>query len=507
MEFRGRFTTSYQKKVCIKQNSITFVACFKNTIHMKYLKTSNVKWILVSSIAVILLFSCHQQYQSNRLKGSDGKRDLEHIVEDGVLVAVTDFNSTNYFIYKGEPMGYQFDMLQAFASHLGVRLEIIAENNLDEAFSMLEKGEVDIFANSLTITVARSKKYNFTIPHGKTRQVLVQQKQLAGNDANELIRNPIELANKIVYVQKSSASAHRLRNLSDEIGTNIVIVEMTNYEADELIELVANGEIDYTVCDEDVARVNSFYYDNIDIETPVSFEQNLAWAVGKESTELLNKLNEWLETFSRTAEYRIIRGKYFDNPFWAKRIINENNLIKTGQISPFDERFKHVSSNIDWDWRLFASMVYQESRFKHNVQSRRGAYGLMQFMPSTAEFFGIKHKTDPQTQIEAGARYLKWLEKRFEDSITDPQERIKFILASYNAGLGHVIDARNLAKKHGKDPNVWENNVDFFILNKSNPDYYCDSIVKYGSFKGVETYNYVNQIMDRYKHYQNIIRY
>ncbi len=465
----------------------------------------------IARVFLLLLLSafivgCSQNRGNKRVKGIDGKRDLEHILEEGVLVAVTDFNSTNYFIYQGAPMGFQFDMLQAFASYLGVRLEIIAENNLDESFKMLENGEVDIFANNLTITGQRSKKYNFSIPHGKTRQVIVQRKSQTNDTEGGLIRNPIDLAKKIVYVQKSSASAHRLRNLSDEIGETIIIVEMANYEVDELIELVANGEIDYTVCDEDIAKVNSFYYSNIDIETPISFEQNLAWALGKHSPQLLDKLNEWLASFSGTAEYRIIKGKYFDNPFWARRIINENTKIKMGRISPFDERFKRASMSIDWDWRLFAAMVYQESRFKHNVQSHRGAYGLMQFMPSTSDFFGIKHQSDPYTQIDAGARYLRWLERRFEDSITDSQERIKFILASYNAGIGHVNDARNLARKHGKNPNIWDNNVDFFILNKSNPDYYCDTTVRFGYFRGRETYNYVNQILERYKHYQNIIR-
>jgi membrane-bound lytic murein transglycosylase F len=449
----------------------------------------------------ILFFACNFHQKSSRVAGPDGVRDLQHIIEEGVLVAVTDFNSTNYFIYKGEPMGYQFDLLQQFALHIGVRLEIIAENDLDAAFEMVDDGSVDVFANNLTVTSTRSQKYRFTNPHSTTKQVLVQRK-----GAGEVyISNPIQLGKKIVYVQKSSASAHRLKNLSDEIGTEIIVVEMPNYEADELIELVANGDIDYTVCDEDVARVNSFYYANIDVETPVSFDQNLAWAVSKRSDNLLDALNEWLEGFTKTAEYRIIKGKYYNNPFWARRVLTENSLIKTGNISPWDEGFRYASSSIDWDWRLFASLVYQESRFRHNVQSHRGAYGLMQFMPATSEFFGINHLTDPQTQIRAGARYLKWLEKRFEDSIEDPEQRVKFILASYNAGLGHVIDARNLAKKHGKNPNVWDNNVDFFILNKSNPDFYCDTTVKYGYFRGVETYNYVNQVMQRYKHYQNII--
>lgn len=459
-----------------------------------------VKWLLL--IVFVILFGCGFDKGNKRSTAVDGSRDLEHILEDGVLTAVTEFNSTNYFLYKGEPMGYQFDLLQAFASHLGVRLEIIAENNLDEAFKMLEKGEVDIFANNLTITGARSKKFNFSTPHGQTRQVLVQRKAEPNPD---LIRNPIELSKKIVYVQKSSASAHRLRNLSDEIGSPIVIVEMSNYEADELVELVANGEIDYTVCDEDVAKVNASYFVNIDVETPVSFEQNLAWAIGKKSPELLEKLNEWLEGFSKTAEYRIIRTKYFENPYWAKKVLNELTVIRNGKISNFDEGFKSASSSIDWDWRLFASMVYQESKFKHNVKSHKGAYGLMQFMPSTATYFGVNHKTDPLTQIEAGARYLQWLDKRFIDSIPDTDERIKFILASYNAGLGHVIDARNLARKYGKNPNVWENNVDYFILNKSNPEFYLDDVVKHGYCRGEETFNYVSQILTRYKHYRNII--
>ncbi|HOP04810.1 MAG TPA: transporter substrate-binding domain-containing protein [Tenuifilaceae bacterium] len=462
-----------------------------------------IKWIVIIGLA--LLFSCDFDRNSTRSKGDDGSRDLEQIIADGVLTAVTEFNSTNYFIYKGEPMGYQFDMLQAFAEHLGVRLEIIAENNLEEAFKMLEEGEVDVFANNLTVTGTRSKKFSFTIPHSQTRQVLVQRKKVAEETGVEVIRNPIDLSNRIVYVQKGSASANRLRNLSDEIGTPIVIVEMSKYEADELIELVANSEIDYTVCDEDVAKVNANYFENIDIETPVSFEQNLAWAVGKDSPMLLNELNEWLEGFAKTAEYRIIRTKYFENSIWAKRIINELTAIRNGKISKFDDGFKNASNKIDWDWRLFASMVYQESRFKHNVKSNKGAYGLMQFMPSTAKYFGVKHKTDPDTQIEAGAKYLRWLDNRFIDSIPDPEERIKFILASYNAGLGHVIDARNLARKYGKNPNVWENNVDYFILNKSNPEFYKDDVVKHGYCRGEETYNYVTQIISRYKHYRNII--
>jgi membrane-bound lytic murein transglycosylase F len=454
----------------------------------------------ITTLFLVVFVTCEFNRRGGRLAGSNGIRDLEDIVQDGVITAVTDINSTNYFIYNGEPMGYQFDMLQAFAKHIGVKLEIIAENDLDAAFNLLERANVDIFANNLTVFGERTKRYRFTTPHSTTRQVLVQRNRSDG----KLIKTTLELAGKIIYVQKGSSYAHRLRNLSEEIGKEIVIVELPNYETDELIELVANGDIDFTVCDENVAQVNAFYYTNLYVETAVSFDQSLAWAVGKKANNLYAKLNNWIEEFTKTAEYKIIKGKYFNNPYWANKVLSSNSISKGSRISPWDEGFRKASSSIDWDWRLFASLVYQESKFNHNVQSHRGAFGLMQFMPSTAEYFGVNHITDPQTQIRAGARYLKWLENRFED-ISDPEQRIKFTIASYNAGIGHVIDARNLARKHGKDPNVWDNNVDFFILNKSNPDYYCDTTVKYGYFRGVETFKYVNQIMQRYKHYQNMV--
>ena len=153
-----------------------------------------------------------------------------------------------------------------------------------------------------------------------------------------------------------------------------------------------------------------------------------------------------------------------------------------------------------------ASLIYQESRFKPKAKSWAGAYGLMQLMPTTARRFGVSKKSPPEKHIKAGVDFIKWLDKRFEKrGMTDEEEKIKFILASYNVGLGHILDARRLAIKDGKDPDIWENNVDEYILKKSNPKYYKDPVVKYGYCRGSETYNYVYQILDRYEHYKNII--
>jgi len=306
-----------------------------------------------------------------------------------------------------------------------------------------------------------------------------------------------------VYVQTNSAHASRLRNLSNEIGEDINIVEVDK-EAEQLISMVANGAIDYTISDENVAQVNQYYYRNIDIETPVSFYQNMAWAVRKNSGKLLTEINDWMSYFRNTDDYRLIYAKYFKNQRSAQIIESDYYALTSGRISAYDDIIKTYSEQIGWDWRLVASLIYQESRFKPDVRSWAGAFGLMQLMPSTASRFGINHNSSQEQQIQAGIKFLEWLDKRFEN-IEDQDEKIKFTLASYNVGIGHIEDARNLAQKNGSDPNVWENSVDKYLLSKSDPLYYNDPVVKYGYCRGTETYRYVNDIMERYEHYKNLV--
>jgi membrane-bound lytic murein transglycosylase F len=129
----------------------------------------------------------------------------------------------------------------------------------------------------------------------------------------------------------------------------------------------------------------------------------------------------------------------------------------------------------------------------------------MQLMPGTAKTYGITMESPPEDQIRAGASFIKWLDDRFIEEIEGSQERAKFVLASYNIGLGHIQDARRLAEKYGDDPNVWHGSVDEWLLKKADPDYYTDQVVKYGYARGVETYNFVTEIMNRYEDYKNIM--
>jgi len=438
--------------------------------------------------------------------------DLDSIQKRGRLIAVTDFNSTSYFVYKGEPMGFQYELLRSFAEYINVDLEIISENHLDHSFDFLNDGRADILALGLTVNDSRRKEVSLSEPITTTRQVLVQRKpekwrSLTMDEINRrLIRNQLDLAGQVIYVQEGSVHAKRLMNLAEEIGDTIIIIKVP-FNAEALIEGVSRGEIDYAVVDEYIASVNENYYPNIDIITPVSFPQNIAWGVRKENSEkLLEALNTWITGYKTTKSYALLYAKYFRNSH-TERIVNSDlYALNSGKISKWDDLIKEASDSLGWDWRLLASLVYQESRFRPDVKSWAGAYGLMQVMPSTGTHFGIDVKSSPQNNVKAGVKYLKWLHTIFDIKVPDPDERIKFILASYNAGPGHVLDAMNLAARYGYDPVIWDNNVELWLQKKSDPIYYNDPVVKSGYFRGTESVKYVSEILDRFDHYKNIVQ-
>ncbi|MGC9341414.1 MAG: transporter substrate-binding domain-containing protein [Bacteroidales bacterium] len=451
------------------------------------------------------VFSCRNQ-ELAKVETTPLIRDLQDIKNTGKLIVVTDFNSINYFIYKGQPLGFQYELLQELSDHLELEIEVRVNNDLSHNFDNLINGEVDLIASNLTISKERKEIVEFTMPHSQTRQVLVQripENERPFAQSDELIRNPLELRGKTIYVQKNSSHALRLRNLSEEIGEKINIVEVP-IETEQLIRMVSRNEIDYAVADEDIARVNCSYYPDLDVETAISFSQNQAWAVRKGSIELKKEIDLWMNEFKNTRHYAILYNKYFKSNRIGGMVKSDYYYPETGRISPYDKYFMEEAEKIGWDWRLLASMAYQESRFNPNAVSWAGAFGLMQLMPNTANRFGVDQNSPVSSQIRAGVRFIHWLDQQLDNHIEDENERIKFILASYNVGLGHVYDAMRLAEKYGKDPTVWEDNVEYYLLQKSDPKYFSDPVVRNGYARGTETYRYVRDIMYRYNHYQNI---
>ncbi len=463
------------------------------------------KYILfVSFLFSSLLFSCNNKQTDMGIYSIESERDLDEIKASGKLRVVTDFSAVNYFIYKGKPMGFQYEMLQELSDYLGIEVEVSVNNDLQSNFNALVKGEVDLFASNLTVTSERENFADFTTPHSYSYQVLVQQaKKKHSFSNNEILRDPLRLAGKTVYVQKSSSHVQFLRNLSIQTGDLISIVEVP-IETEQLIKMVARGEIDYTVADQDVALVTGSIISGVDIETVISYPHPQAWAVGKGSPALKNEIDTWMNSFMTTRKYAVLHNKYFKSNHINKMVKSKYYYPESGKISPYDDIFKTEAEKIGWDWRLIAAMVYQESRFNPSAKSWAGAYGLMQLMPRTGNKFGVSVNSSSKSQIQAGVKFIKWLDARLDNLVEDPEERKKFILASYNVGFGHVKDAIKLTEKYGKNPQIWDDNVEYYLLKKSEKEFYTDDVVVYGYARGKETYNYVKDIMYRYNQYLNI---
>ena len=422
--------------------------------------------------------------------------DLPGIKERGELVALTLYSSTSYFNYRGEPMGFQYELCEQFAQSIGVKLRIEVANSKEELIRKLQNGEGDLIAYNLLVTNEQKDSLIYCGEEILTHQVLVQR-----NGRNAL-KDVTEMPGKEIYVNPGRY-LQRLNNLNNELGGGLIIqtVPEDSLSEEDLIERVALGKIDYTVCDSEIARMNKTYYSNLNISLNISFNQRSSWAVRMNSPLLAQAINTWSTDTRRNPSFKAITKRYFELSKTNEGF--EIPEIKDGHLSPYDDLFRKHARLLDWDWRLLASISYQESKFNPHVVSWAGAEGLMGIIPSTARRLGVApHELkDPDTSIRTGVDCLRRFRQGFS-RIEDPEEKIKFTLAAYNAGIGHVYDAQRLAEKYGKDPLRWDDNVAEFIRLKNDPEYYNDPVCKHGYLRGSETFNYVNEILARYKYYK-----
>lgn len=460
------------------------------------------KQISILIIACFCMLACHQQPQQ-QVTVTMEHYDLPQMKDSGVVVALTLNSSISYFDYRGEPMGFQYELAKQFAQSLGLKLEMKTARDIDDLVSMLLRGEGDFIAYPLPVTKAFKDSVAFCGEDIITHQVLVQRNS---NKKQKALTNVTELIGKDIYA-KPGKHLDRLINLDKELGGGIRIHEVTNDSItnEDLIMQVSNGIIDYTISDNDLARLNKTYYPNLNIDLAVSFDQRASWAVRKSSPLLSEAANQWHKENMTSPAYKAKTKKYFE---MSKRLPHGPILsIKDGKISHFDHLFKKYAPEVGWDWRVIASLAYNESNFDTTAVSWVGAKGLMQLMPRTARAMGIPEgkEQNAEESVKAATKYLAQLSRSFS-KVTDPVEKMKFVLGAYNAGIGHVFDAMALAEKYGKNKYVWDDNVDTYILLKSNEEYFNDPVCKNGYFRGRETFNFVKDILGRAEMYKQKIK-
>jgi membrane-bound lytic murein transglycosylase F len=455
------------------------------------------------------------------------QRDIAEIRQRGTLTVVAPYNSTTYFIYQGEPLGYEYELLQAFAKDLNVALKIVVVTDPKSLLSALNEGEGDIAAARLIPNPDNQSVAAFTNALYRTDPVLVQQDEppsQAGKGTEKaikpgpadplpevdiqarLITNPSQLAGRRVDLPEQSPFKRTLLELSDEISGEIYVVEVGGTIQDEaLAQKVARGEVQFTVMQKNLADLKEAEFKNLKVRPILGQTQSVSWAVRKNSPDLLATLNTWIGDKKKTPLLNSLYQKYFiDRRRYLERVTSEYLTSTTGKLSEYDALLKQYAVELNWDWRLLASQAFQESRFRPAAKSWAGATGLLQLMPATARQYGVTNPLDPLDNIQGAIKFLKWLQQYWEKRIPDEGERLKFILASYNAGAGHVEDAQRLTEKYGGNPLVWDD-VSYWLLQKSTQQYSSDEVVRFGFCRGLEPVNYVSHILERFDHYKQFV--
>ena len=454
------------------------------------------------------------------------RRDLAEIRERGALTVLAPYNSTTYFVYRGEPHGYEYELLREFASAHGLALKMVVVTDPKSLLPLLNSGEGDLAAARLIPNPESEAQAAFTRALYQTEPALVQQeaapeaaskvaeKALAPGPADpapevdlqvRLITHPAQLAGKRVDLPEKSPYQRTLIELSDEISGEIHVVELGEMQDEALAQKIARGEVQFTVMQANLAALKEAEFKNLKVRPVLGREHEVAWAVRKNSPQLLAELNNWIGDAKNAGLMARVYKKYFvDMRGYIERATSDYLTSSTGKLCPYDDLLKQYAGSINWDWRLLASQMYQESRFKPDARSWAGAAGLLQLMPGTARQVGVRDPYDPEDNVRGATKYLKWLTDFWDGRILDEGERLKFILASYNTGAGHVEDAQRLADKYGGDPLVWSD-VSYWLLQKSTQKYSSDEVVKFGFCRGLEPVNYVDHILRRYGHYKEFV--
>ena len=456
------------------------------------------------------------------------ERDLEEIRRRRTLTVLAPYNSTTYFIHQGEPMGYEYELLRAFASEQGLALRMVVVTDRKSILAMLNEGTGDVAAARLVPTPEDEANVSFTRPLYRTEPALVQQEaapEAAGEAAEKalqpppeadepepveiearLVTRPAQLAGETVHLPEKSAYRRTLLELEDEVSGDIQVVEVGGKIQDEaLAQKVARGEVEFTVMQSNLAELKEAEFKNLKVRPVVGRTHPVSWAVRKNSPALLEELNRWIGEEKQGSLFGTLYKKYFtDRKRHVERVTSEYLTSTTGKLCQYDGLLRQYAAELGWDWRLLASQAFQESRFKPEARSWAGATGLLQLMPRTAREFGVQNPLDPEDNVRGAVRFIKWLGEYWRERVPDEGERLKFILASYNCGAGHVEDARRLTEKYGGDTRAWDD-VSYWLLQKSTQQYSTDPVVKFGFCRGIEPVNYVGHILERFDHYRQFV--
>lgn len=438
---------------------------------------------------------------------------LEHMVEDRDRRYLDDFdqikkrrvlrvllrnNAASYFLYRGELMGFEYELAREFAEYHGLRLEVVVPPSHREMATWLLEGRADIALGFIEPSQRqRSLGVEFSRPYHYARQHVI----VPSDDPAESIE---DLRHRTLFVRHHSSYWDRLSALQEKGANFNLRATDDNVETEQLIQMVSRGQYKATLAGEHLLDIE--LAKGVPVRSAFVLEEEAAHSIAlrKRNPKLKLALDEFVKRMYRSEFYNITYRKYFKSQRSVQRLARGRLVDPVkGQISPYDELVRKYADRYGFDWRLVTAQMYQESRFNPKAKSEVGARGLMQLMPRTAKAMGVKNSSDPAHNIKGGIKYLDWLRDRF-DSKLPISERIWFTLAAYNAGAGHVHDARRLARQMGYDPDRWFDHTEQAMLLLSQKEYARKA--RFGYVNGSEPVNYVRDIRERFEAYVELSR-
>jgi len=422
--------------------------------------------------------------------------DFSGIKKRKVLRVLLRNNAASYFLYRGELLGFEYELAQEFARYHNLRLEVVVPPGNRELKTWLLEGRADMamgfFEPNL---VDRKFGIDFSEPYHYARQHIVVHKDNRSRQLSDLDELNIS-------ARRSSDHWDALADLQRNGSEFDILPSGDHVETEQLIQKLADGEIEATMADEhilDIALARG-----LSVKSAYALEAELPHAIvlRERNPELKQALNKFVKRVYKSEFYNVLYRKYFKSHQSVNRLA-KGRIVDTvnGKISPFDKIVRKYANLYGFDWRLIAAQMFQESGFDPKAKSPTGARGLMQLMPRTARSMGVNRIDDPYHSIKGGVKYMDWLRDRF-DAELPIAERLWFSLAAYNAGVGHVHDARRLAKNLGHDPDRWFDHTENAMLLLSKKKYAKKA--RYGFVNGLEPVRYVRQIRERFEAYVDL---
>ncbi len=424
--------------------------------------------------------------------------DFDAIKKRRVLRVLLRNNAASYFLYRGELMGFEYELAREFADYHGLRLEVVVPPSHRELTTWLQEGRADIAMGFIEPSKRqRSLGIEFSRPYHYARQHIVVQKK----DPSKTLE---DLDHRTLFVRHNSSYWERLSDLQRAGARFQLRATNDNVETEQLIKMVSRGKYKATMAGEHLLDIE--LANGVPVRSAYVLDETAAHAVAmrKRNPKLKQALDAFVKQVYKSEFYNVTYTKYFKSRRSMQRLARGRVVDPLrGQISPYDDLVRKYADRYGFDWRLVTAQMYQESRFNPKAKSQVGARGLMQLMPRTAKEMGVKNTSDPAHNIKGGIKYMDWLRDRFDSKLPIP-ERLWFTLAAYNAGAGHVHDARRLAKQEGYDPDRWFDHTEKAMLLLAKKKYARKA--RYGFVNGREPVNYVRDIRQRFEAYVELGR-